>query len=673
LASASSTAPRKASATPAQETANAYLPKGVAPAVNNWLAGGGDIANSGFSQLKQITSANVAGLKNVWNASFNIPSVTANPQSQPICCPNDMMIQVVRTGVVAVDPADGHTLWAYQGPQFNTVRAATNQVNAARSESWNPKLNYIYAGQQDGSVVALKATTGAPVWTAQVSGAGTYGSASGAESAPFTQYYDDGADGIVLACPNGGESPFRGHMDAYNSKTGALVWRSWTTPDPTQLPYILTWANPAEASQGGAAIWSIPAVDPELGLVYFGTGNLYPWTGRQPGKNLFGVADMAVDWKTGALRWYFQEMHHDIWDLDTPNPPNRINVPIDGKMTPVIAHGGKNGYLYVLNAKNGGPVPHFKIQEEKVRVSTTTNKAGQKIDGLTLNALWPTQPVVYGAASCIFPVDWTVAKLTACGFPADYLQIAYGGTAPNPGVQGSYGPNVQGANGKDVCPTCKLINVANGKPIIGTELGAAHTSAEYYVFGGAAGGGVMGYPRKAYNPITHNLYICARGQSGGHSNAGDNSTNAASVGTGSTDTRIIRGTFSAVHMTDNTMAWQIQGHSNDYGDCYSGAMTTAGNLAFTAFQGRNDLTAAQLLAQGIAPGGTFVAADATTGKILWKWGTPGVTFGGPAISYSYKGKQYIAIYHGIPGPTTLAGGVGSIPSGQRDQLSVFSL
>ena len=71
-------------------------------------------------------------------------------------------------------------------------------------------------------------------------------------------------------------------------------------------------------------------------------------------------------------------------------------------------------------------------------------------------------------------------------------------------------------------------------------LGAAHTSAEYYVFGGGAGGGVMGYPRKAYNPITHNLYICARGQSGGHSNAGDNSTNAASVGTGSTDTRIIR-------------------------------------------------------------------------------------------------------------------------------------
>ena len=127
-----------------------------------------------------------------------------------------------------------------------------------------------------------------------------------------------------------------------------------------------------------------------------------------------------------------------------------------------------------------------------------------------------------------------------------------------------------------------------------------------------------------------------------------------------------------MHMTDNTMAWQIQGHSNDYGNCYSGAMTTAGNLAFTAFLGRNDMTAAQLLAQGIAPGGTFVASDATTGKILWKWGTPGVTFGGPAITYSYKGKQYIAIYHGSRA-TTLAGGVGSTRRPARSVVCVLAL
>ncbi len=91
-------------------------------------------------------------------------------------------------------------------------------------------------------------------------GAGTYGDVTGAESAPFTQYYDiPGTDGVVLSAPNGGESPFRGHLDAYDAKTGKLLWRSWNLPDPTQVPYILSWGNPAEAATGGAADWSVPA------------------------------------------------------------------------------------------------------------------------------------------------------------------------------------------------------------------------------------------------------------------------------------------------------------------------------------------------------------------------------------------------------------------------------
>jgi glucose dehydrogenase len=284
-----------------------------------------------------------------------------------------MMIQVVRTGVVAVDPADGHTLWAYQGPQFNTIRAATNQVNAARSESWNPKLDYIYAGQQDGSVVALKAKTGAPVWTAQVSGAGTYGSASGAESAPFTQYYDDGADGIVLACPNGGESPFRGHMDAYNSKTGALVWRSWTTPDPTQLPYILTWANPAEASQGGAAIWSIRLLILSSGWSTSAREPV-PVDGSPAGQNLFGVSDMAVDWNRRASL-VFPGMHHDNWDLtlEPAEPDQRADRREDG---PVIAPAGRTDTC-VLNAANGG---RYRTSDQERRCAFRHERRGWKID-----------------------------------------------------------------------------------------------------------------------------------------------------------------------------------------------------------------------------------------------------------------------------------------------------
>ena len=86
-----------------------------------------------------------------------------------------------------------------------------------------------------------------------------------------------------------------------------------------------------------------------------------PAAGRQP----LGWSLQAVDWKTGALRWYHQEMKHDIWDLDIPQPPTRMNVPINGKMTPVVAQGGKSGTMYVLNAKNGAYLPHFNFTRSR--------------------------------------------------------------------------------------------------------------------------------------------------------------------------------------------------------------------------------------------------------------------------------------------------------------------
>ena len=93
-----------------------------------------------------------------------------------------------------------------------------------------------------------------------------------------------GTDGIVLSAPNGGESPFRGHLDAYDAKTGALLWRAWNTPDPTQTPYILSWSNPAEAATAGAAVWTIPAVDPGLGTVCLRDGESVSGDGSAAGE-----------------------------------------------------------------------------------------------------------------------------------------------------------------------------------------------------------------------------------------------------------------------------------------------------------------------------------------------------------------------------------------------------
>jgi hypothetical protein len=318
-----------------------------------------------------------------------------------------------------------------------------------------------------------------------------------------------------------------------------------------------------------------------------------------------------------------------------------MRVPINGKMVPVMAEGGKDGYFYVLNARNGGPVPNFKITEQP-----TYDPTGQ---GEALNGLYKSQPIPQGAAGCMSIVDYTAAGLAKCGFPADTLATEYGGT-----------------NGVNVQPNGSLVNAANGLPIVGTTFGAAHTSAAYFVFGGGAGGGVFGYPRSAYNPNTHTYYACEQNQSGGHSNQG-NSPNSASVS--ALSTQGIRGFFSAIDMSTNKMLWQYKSMANGSGNCYSGVMTTAGNLSFTSFNGRTDISAAAALAAGTPIGGEFDAFDATTGKILFQWTSPGLTFGAPPVAYQYNGKEYIAIYHGVAAP----GSPGATSTGQRDQLTVFTL
>jgi alcohol dehydrogenase (cytochrome c) len=481
-----------------------------------------------------------------------------------------------------------------------------------------------------------------------VIGAGTYGDATGAESEPFTQFYDvPGTNGVVISAPNGGESPFRGHVDAYDAKTGKLLWRAWNLPDPTQVPYILSWGNPAEAALGGAAVWSIPSVDPQLGTVFYGTGNPFPETNRSPGWSLWTESVMAVDWKTGALKWFFQATHHDELDFDLPHPTMVLRVPIDGKMTPVVAEGSKGGFFYVLNAKNGGAVKHFKITE-----TPTYDPSGK---GIALNNLAKTQPYPSGASFCMAVVDYSPQGLAKCNFPGNPLIDNYGGSGTVTG------------------PT-EVINASNRFPIHGAPESAAYYYGEYLVYGGAGGGGIFGYPPSAYSPVTHTYYACVMNESGAHTNQGTNTPNVSTIGAPTTSG--LQGFMSAINMTNNTMLWQFDGTASGLGSCYSGSLATAGNLVFTWFKGRLDMpnlpnqgTTQQGAQTLLTPGAQLDAFDATTGKIVWVWGLPNDTAISPIVTYQYKGKQYLATYHGVAAP----GFPGATASGQRDQLTVFGL
>ncbi len=644
LASASGT-----SATPS------WLPAGVTPASGNWISGEGDWSNSRFSTLTQINSTNVQNLHVVWNQQFNDPSIQLSPEGQPICCPNNLLYQAYIQGVAAMAPDTGTIAWNYAGPASPQLTQLGQRVRVdnTRTTSYSPGLNLVYAGQQDGSIVALNAKTGAPVWTTSVIGAGTYGDVTGAESAPFTQYYDvPGTDGILLSAPNGGESPFRGHLDAYNAKTGALLWRSWNLPDPTQVPYILSWGNPAEAATGGAAVWSVPAVDPQTGRVVYGTGNPYPETGRAFGDDLWTETIMNVSDTTGQLQWFFQTTRHDELDFDLPHPPMILRVPIDGKMTPVDVEGSKGGFFYVLNEKNGSQVPGFKITDVP-----TFDGSGQ---GIATTHMSASQPVPSGASFCMSVVDYSPAGLAKCNFPGNPLVDEYATSAT--------------ATIQTNSPT-QLTNLANGWPIIGTTQSAAFYTGEYYVYGGAGGGGNFGYPPSAYDPATTTYYACVQNEGGAHSTTSPGSYVTTSVSASATSG--IQGFLSAINLSNNTMRFQVVGQATGLGDCYSGVLATGGNVVFTWWKGRSDM-AGTLPNQGttqqgagtlLTPGAQLDAYDATTGALLWTWGIPNDTAISPTVVYEYKGKEYLASYHGVG----IAGLPGATATGQRDQLTVFSL
>ena len=128
-----------------------------------------------------------------------------------------------------------------------------------------------------------------------------------------------------------------GFLAAFDAKTVKEIWRFKTIPVPGE-PGHETWENDAW-KHGGATVWQTPAVDPELGLIYFSTGNPGPdFNGRvRAGNNLFSVSILAVEAKTGKYRWHFQQVHHDIWDYDSPNPVILFDVRINGRVRKAVA------------------------------------------------------------------------------------------------------------------------------------------------------------------------------------------------------------------------------------------------------------------------------------------------------------------------------------------------
>jgi alcohol dehydrogenase (cytochrome c) len=328
----------------------------VALPMENWPTNGGNLFNQRYSPLSQIDRDNVADLRGVWRTHLNGSGLEPKYSGEATPIVHEGVIYIV-TGaddVFALDVESGEILWAYEkhlNPAITTVCCGWTSRGVAIGDG------KVFVGQLDAQLVALDQTTGEPVWATQ---AERWEEGFTITSAPL--YYD----GMVITGFAGADKGTRGRVKAYDADDGSLLWTFYTVPGPGEIGHE-SWPADSDVWQhGGAAVWQTPAVDPELGLVYFSTANPgSDYAGAvRPGDNLFSASIVAIDVATGEYRWHFQEVHHDIWDYDASNPVVLFDARIDGQLRKGIVEVGKTGFAYILDRETGEPL--IGIEERPV-------------------------------------------------------------------------------------------------------------------------------------------------------------------------------------------------------------------------------------------------------------------------------------------------------------------
>jgi PQQ-dependent dehydrogenase (methanol/ethanol family) len=324
--------------------------------VDGWITNGGNVYNQRYSPLTQLNRSNVGQLKPRWRTSLSGSGTDSkySGQGQPLVYDGVIYLPTGANDVFAIDVDTGEILWTHEAnlsPDLIGVCCGWLSRGVAMGDG------KIYSGQLDGKLVALDQATGKVVWSVYAERNEDGFSITGA---PL--YYD----GLVITGFAGGDRATRGRVKAFDAKTGELAWTFYTIPGPGEVGHD-TWPSFNETwKHGGAAVWQTPAVDPELGLVYFSTGNPGPDANGsvRPGDNLFSVSMVAIDAKTGEYRWHFQQIHHDLWDYDAPNPVVLFDAMYDGELRKGIVEVGKTGFVYILDRITGEPL--IGIEERPV-------------------------------------------------------------------------------------------------------------------------------------------------------------------------------------------------------------------------------------------------------------------------------------------------------------------
>jgi quinoprotein glucose dehydrogenase len=626
--------------------ASVSVPLVLAQGPADWPTYNRDPANTRYSPLTQINTKNVGKLTQAWSYALKSEATgrgaprASGSEATPIVVDGVMYLPAAGR-VVALQPETGKEIWRYQLPAGSPNNRG---VTYWPGDQNNPPRIIFTSGH---FMVGLNAKTGK-----MDPGFGKEGQVDlvvpyNSPPTVYKNFLFVGANVPEINAPN-----LPGDTRAYDARTGVKLWEFHSVPRAGE-PGAETWELPDSwKDRTGANNWSFQmTVDAPRDTLYtiFGSPASDFYGGDRKGNDLYGNSIVALDVNTGKMKWFFQVVHHDVWDFDLSAPPALLDVTVKGKKTPVLALTGKVGYMYILNRVTGEPV--FGVKETPVPKSQVPGEF------LSPTQEIPVKPPPFGRMSFTMADLVTAADTTEEHAAACRDLVEKSGGAHNEGPFTPYAYRAPGAP--------PVSNVLFPGPIGGVNWGgsAADPKLGYvYVFTNEYGS--IGWVQK--EPDTSKIPYQQASILGNPFNskfwAVKKDENGLTLGAQSWPCqRPPWGRLTAVNVATGEFAWQIRlGVTDELPEAkrntgrigFGGPITTAGGLLFI----------------GATNDKRFRAFDSKTGKQLWE---TKLDYNAIAVPITYQGKdgkQYVAI-------TAANGGAGVTDPDRRggESLVVFAL
>ena len=621
--------------------------KGQNPATD-WPMFGHDLSGTRFSSLKQINAGNAGKLKLAWSMPYRADRTSAAAgglggltEVTPIVV-NGVMYLPAENRVLALDAATGKQIWRFDVTAGPGGAVSRRGVAYWPGEPGIPARIFVTAGRR---LIAVNATTGESVL-----GFGNNGEIDIAVpyNSPPTVYKN-----LLFLGANVPEQPATGqpgNTRAYDARTGTKVWEFHSVPQAGETGND-TWPTDGWKDRTGANNWGFyMTVDAERGTLYtvFGSPASDYYGFDRKGNNLFGNSVVALDAMTGKLKWYFQTVHHDLWDMDLPPAPLLMDIAVKGKKTPALVQTGKLGLVFILNRVTGEPI--FGVEERPVPQSDVPGEF------TSATQPFPLKPQMLGKhdykpEDLVTAADTTEEHAMACR----QLVEKSGGTLIN---KGPYTPWAYRAPDSQPRTAINFPGDIGGTDWGGIS-GAPNTGIIFVTTlnYGSLGwiekrpeGSRVPYDRASVwgNPVASKFW--------------DRKVNAQGQLLGEQSWPCQKppwGQFTAINANTGDIVWQVtlgvtdelpEGKKNTGRINMGGSIATAGGVVFI----------------GATNDKRFRAFDAKTGKELWTTKLDNSAISVP-MTYQAQGKQYVAV------TASGGGGITNPDPTRNESLYVYTL